>query len=59
MGTDFFVYTLSDGQGGTDTATVSITISSPVGSIIGSVSGDILSGNTSANNIFGLAGADT
>jgi hypothetical protein len=34
VGSDSFVYTASDGNGGTDTATVSVTVSAPTGATI-------------------------
>jgi hypothetical protein len=39
-GTDSFIYTVSDGQGGTDTATVTVTVQTP-----NSTSGGKISGN--------------
>jgi trimeric autotransporter adhesin len=56
IGTDTFDYTLSDGQGGTDTATVSITINAPSGAVLGTTSADTI---TSGGTVFGLAGNDT
>jgi Tol biopolymer transport system component len=43
-GTDSFNYTVSDGRGGTDTATVTVTVRAP-----GSTSGGKISGNGAAN----------
>ena len=58
FGADSFVYTVNDGFGGTDTATVFLTIQAPAGSIYGSSYGDSLNGTAVADTIFGLAGDD-
>ncbi len=59
IGTDSFTYTISDGQGGTDTATVSLHINTPSGAIIGTPGADNMSGTSSADVMIGLAGNDT
>jgi Ca2+-binding RTX toxin-like protein len=58
VGTDSFTYTVSDGQGHTDTATVTLNISAPAGAIVGTSGDDTLNGTTGTDTIFGLAGAD-
>lgn len=59
IGTDSFTYTLSDGQGGTDTATVSLHVNTPSGAIIGTPGIDNMTGTSSADVMIGLAGNDT
>lgn len=59
IGTDSFIYTVSDGLGGTDTATVTITISAPSGAITGTASSNTLNGTSGADVMIGRAGNDT
>jgi hypothetical protein len=47
FGSDSFNYTISDGNGGTDTATVYVTVTEG-GSILGDVNGDLLVNSTDA-----------
>jgi predicted extracellular nuclease len=59
---DRFTYTVSDGQGGTDTATVEVTVTGITvqgETINGSASGDNLTGTGGNDIIFGLIGNDT
>jgi Ca2+-binding RTX toxin-like protein len=59
VGTDSFSYTVSDGHGGTDTASVSLHVTAPVGAIVGTSGGDNITGTSAADLIFGLGGDDT
>lgn len=59
FGTDVFTYTVSDGNGATDTATVTIDIRPQVETVIGSVEPDLLEGGAGDEAIFGLQGSDT
>lgn len=59
VGADSFEYSISDGNGGTDTATVTLNVAAPAGAIVGTASNDTLVGTVRANKIFGLAGDDT
>jgi predicted extracellular nuclease len=58
-----FSYTVSDGAGGTDTATVSLTVRTapPVGSttVLGTRGGDALAGGDGRDSIYARAGDDT
>ena len=64
-GTDSFEYTISDGNGGTDTATVTITVEPGVvdspdfNEIVGTSEDDELNGTADADLIRGLGGSDT
>ena len=64
-GTDIFEYTISDGNGGTDIATVTVTVNPGVvnnsnfNEIIGTSGDDELDGTADADLIRGLGGADT
>jgi Ca2+-binding RTX toxin-like protein len=58
--TDSFAYTVSDGAGGTDTATATITISGFEGSTVtGTTGNDTLNGTAGSDVIEGLDGDDT
>ncbi len=59
LGSDTFDYTVSDGQGGTDVATVTITVISPGGAVTGTSGANTLNGTSSAETIIALAGNDT
>lgn len=59
IGTDSFSYTVSDSNGGTDTATVSLHINAPSGAIIGTSGNNNMTGTSSADVMIGLAGNDT
>jgi Ca2+-binding RTX toxin-like protein len=60
LGADSFTYTVSDGHGGTDTATVSLIISAPSGTILGTSGNDTaMNGAATNETMFGLAGNDT
>ncbi|MGF1457072.1 MAG: calcium-binding protein [Alphaproteobacteria bacterium] len=56
---DSFTYTVSDGQGGTDTATVSFTVDglSP-GGLLGTSSADTLLGDAGRDTVAGLSSRD-
>jgi len=59
FGEDSFDYTLLDGQGGTDTATVTLVVElDPAYSIIGTPASDVLSGTEGNDEIFGLGCPD-
>jgi predicted extracellular nuclease len=58
VGSDSFTYAISDGKGGTATASVSVTIN-PTGGIIGTPDDDILTGSNRNDLIWGLGGNDT
>lgn len=59
IGSDSFTYTLSDGQGGFHTATVTLTVDPPVGAIVGTSGNDTMSGLSGVNDfIYGGAGND-
>ncbi len=58
-GQDFFDYTVLDGNGGTDTATVTLTVALDPSAIVGDdTGGDTLNGTIGADQIFGLGGDD-
>ena len=59
--TDSFTYTVSDGNGGTDTATVSVLVHGvdPIPAMIGTAGRDRLLGTDGADRIDGLDGRDT
>jgi Ca2+-binding RTX toxin-like protein len=62
-GSDSFTYTVSDGKGGTDTATVNVTVtavivSGPTCTIIGTPGNDVLIGTNHDDVICGLGGDD-
>lgn len=59
IGFDTFTYTLSDGNGLTDTATVTITIAAPSGAIVGTAGGNTQTGTSGNDILIGLAGNDT
>lgn len=59
VGADSFSYTLLDGNGGTDTGTVSITIAFPAGAIVGTNGDDTINGGNHPDLIYGLGGNDT
>ena len=59
IGSDNFTYTLTDGVGGTDTATVTIVTAAPAGALVGSEIGDFVEGTASDDIIIGLASSDT
>ena len=56
-GTDSFTYTISDGNGGSDTATVNVTIGGNV--ITGTSSNNTLTGTAGVDLIYGLGMNDT
>ena len=60
-GSDTFTYTVSDGNGGFDMATVTVTVSAPATSniITGTPNSDVLNGTSGVDEIYGLGGADT
>ncbi len=58
IGSDSFTYGISDGKGGTATASVSLTINA-VGGIIGTPGNDNLTGTNQNDIIRGLGGNDT
>nr|MCS5550164.1 tandem-95 repeat protein [Gammaproteobacteria bacterium] len=57
-GSDSFTYTVSDGNGGTDTATVNITINA-VNTVVGTSASDVLTGTSGIDYIYGFADNDT
>jgi len=59
--TDSFTYTIEDGGGLTDSATVTVTITgeSNKDDVNGTSSGDMLIGDADPENIYGFGGADT
>ncbi len=57
IGTDSFTYSLSDGKGGSDWATVSVTVGAP-DTIVGTEGNDTLAGTEGADHILGLGGND-
>lgn len=57
-GIDSFVYSISDGNGGTDTGVVAITITAPSGAIVGSSGNDTINGTSGNDVIFGMDGDD-
>lgn len=59
IGTDSFTYTVSDGTGETDTATVTLNILIPAGATIGTDGDEELIGTNSGDFIFALGGDDT
>jgi uncharacterized delta-60 repeat protein len=54
-GLDSFTYTVSDGRGGTSTATVNVTVAT----LLGDNNANTLNGTNGADVIAGLGGADT
>ena len=56
--TDVFTYTLSDGQGGEDTATLSVTIRGQSETYTGTAGDDVLTGTADPETIDGLDGDD-
>ena len=58
VGSDSFSYTVSDGHGGTDTASVTLNVTAPAGAIVGTSGADNLTGTSANNIIFGLDGDD-
>ena len=65
VGQDSFEYTIDDGNGGTETATVQVTVTSPIGTlpepitvIRGTPSDDSLTGTEENNVILGFQGND-
>lgn len=59
VGSDNFTYTISDGKGGTATASVNVAIKAVGGGIIGTPGDDNLVGTNGNDIIRGLAGNDT
>lgn len=57
IGTDSFTYTISDGHGGSATATASISVT--LHQINGTEGDDVLTGNSQPSQINGLGGNDT
>lgn len=57
-GTDSFIYTISDGNGGMDTGVVAITIATPSGAMVGSSGNDTINGTSGNDVIFGMDGDD-
>ena len=57
-GIDTFTYTVSDGNGGTDTATVYVAVTEET-AITGTSGNNTLSGDDDVDVIYGLAGNDT
>ena len=59
-GSDSFVVGISDGRGGTTSATLSYTVTAPAVNIVtGTAGNDVLTGTAFVDNISGLAGNDT
>ncbi|MFN6528235.1 beta strand repeat-containing protein [Nostoc sp. ChiSLP03a] len=58
-GSDGFTYTISDGHGGSSTATVNLTISEITPPINGTSGADKLTGTVNSDSISGLLGNDT
>ncbi|MFN6478681.1 beta strand repeat-containing protein [Nostoc sp. DedQUE07] len=58
-GSDGFTYTISDGHGGSSTATVNLTISEITPPINGTSGADKLTGTVNSDSILGLLGNDT
>ncbi|MBD2255253.1 Ig-like domain-containing protein [Nostoc parmelioides] len=56
--TDTFTYSITDGKGGTDTATVSIELTKAINEISGTSGRDELTGTSNSDRIIGLQGAD-
>ena len=56
IGLDSFTYDISDGKGGSDTATVSVTVGNVVA---GTAGADALTGTAGADAIYGYGGDDT
>ena len=59
LGITTFTYTISDGLGGTDTATVRISVGSLPVDIFGDAAANTLTGTDSVDHISGLGGNDT
>jgi Ca2+-binding RTX toxin-like protein len=60
IGPASFTYTVSDGAGGTSTATVFITVQGVAGQVItGTSANNVLTGTAGDDTIYGLAGNDT
>lgn len=59
LGTATFDYTVSDGNGGSDTATVSLNVALPANAITGTNGSNTLQGNAQDNVFNGLGGNDT
>ncbi|NJN88777.1 MAG: DUF3616 domain-containing protein, partial [Leptolyngbyaceae cyanobacterium SL_7_1] len=59
LGTASFDYTLSDGNGGTDTATVTLNVALPSDAITGTNGSNTLNGTAQDNVFVGLGGNDT
>ena len=57
-GVDNFIYTASDGNGGSDTATVTLTVNPNLNIINGTSANNVLTGTAAADGIYGLAGQD-
>jgi len=58
LGTDNFTYTVSDGNGGTDTAMLALTIELPEDAITGTDHRDILFGTRDGDTMAGDGGSD-
>ena len=57
-GTDSFAYTVIDGNGGSDTATVTFTVNPALNIINGTAANNIINGTSADDGIYGLAGQD-
>ena len=58
FGTDSFSYTLSDGNGGTDIATVTVNVADTIDIFTGTSANETVSGTIGSDVLYGLQGSD-